>query len=174
MSDNNQDRLLKAYNTLRETLKKVWEEAEEKAKPTLREALEIAEQKVSDLGEFSREEIEKVSDYLRRDIHEATEALAENGRELANWLEFDLELIETSLAETLADWVAKVADPTIVELERLREQAIIFGEWHTGEITGPGVLVCQKCGERLHFDKPGHIPPCPKCHGTVFKKEFTA
>lgn len=170
MTDTNQDKLLKAYKLMRETLKKVWEEAEEKARPTLKEALDIAEQKVSELGEFTREEIDKVSDYLRRDIHEAAEALKENGRELAAWLEFDLELIESQLAE----WVAQVADPTIVELERLREQAIMLGEWHTGEITGPGTLVCQNCGERLHFEEPGHIPPCPRCHGTVFRKEYPA
>ncbi len=170
MTDTNQDKLLKAYKLMRETLKKVWEEAEEKAKPTLKEALDIAEQKVAELGELTREEIDKVSDYLRRDIHQASQALAENGRELAEWLEFDIELIESQLAE----WVAQVADPTIVELERLREQAIMLGEWHTGEITGPGTLVCQNCGERLHFEEPGHVPPCPKCHGTVFKKEFTA
>ena len=43
MTDTNQDKLLKAYKLMRETLKKVWEEAEEKAKPTLKEALEIAD-----------------------------------------------------------------------------------------------------------------------------------
>ena len=162
-----QEKLLKAYNTMRETLKSVWHEAEEKALPGLKQALETAEQKASDLGELSREEIQRLSDYLKRDLQEAAEALADNSLKLAEWLEFDTELAESRLGE----WAAQVADPTLVALERLREQARL-GEWHTGEITGPGILICQKCGEELHFDKPGHIPPCPKCHATVFSKQF--
>ncbi|HID49438.1 MAG TPA: hypothetical protein EYP40_07495 [Chromatiales bacterium] len=162
-----QDKLLKAYNTMRAALKSAWHEAGQKALPTLKQALDAAEQKVSDLDELSREEIQRLSEYLKRDLQEAGEALADNSKKLAEWLEFDTELVESRLSE----WVAQVANPTIVELERLREQARL-GEWHTGEITGPGILTCQGCGEQLHFDQPGHIPPCPRCHATVFSKEY--
>lgn len=162
-----QEKLLKAYNAMRAAFKSAWHEAEEKALPTLKQALDAAEQKASDLGELSREEIQRLSDYLKRDLQEAGAALADNSRKLAEWLEFDTELAESRLSE----WMAQVANPTIVELERLREQARM-GEWHTGEITGPGVLTCRSCGEQLHFDKPGHIPPCPRCHATVFSKEY--
>ena len=41
---------------------------------------------------------------------------------------------------------------------------------HTGEVTGAGTLVCDKCGEKLHFHKAGKIPPCPKCHATQFHR----
>ncbi len=41
---------------------------------------------------------------------------------------------------------------------------------HTGEIIGAGTLVCDQCGEKLHFHKAGKIPPCPKCHGTTFHR----
>ena len=160
-----QEKLLKAYNVMRAALKSAWQEAEGKALPSLKQAIETAEQKASDLGELSREEIQRLSDYLKRDIHEAADAMADNSKQLADWLEFDAELAES----TLTGWVAQVADPTTVELELWREQARL-GEWHTGEITGPGVLTCQSCGEQLHFKKSGHIPPCPKCHATSFKR----
>ena len=52
----------------------------------------------------------------------------------------------------------------------LREQAELAG-YHTGEITGPGTLVCDNCGEELHFHKPSRIPPCPKCKGTSFHRK---
>lgn len=32
------------------------------------------------------------------------------------------------------------------------------------------VATCDKCNAFLHFHKPGHIPPCAKCHGTHFHR----
>ncbi len=165
MTDDRQDKLLAAYNAMRAAFKKALHEAEEKTAETLKHAFEKAEEKASELGELTKEEIEKLADWLRRDIREAADAWAQNREELAVWWEMDKDLIEAQLL----DWVAKVADPTMVQWELLREQA---SEWHTGEITGPGVLVCKNCGEKLTFREPGHIPPCPKCHGTVFEKVY--
>jgi hypothetical protein len=167
MKSDTQEKLLKAYNDMRDAVKNAWHDAEEKTLPNLKQALEKAEQTASDLGELSREEIQKLSDYLQRDIHDAAHALTDNGRQLADWLEFDLDLAESKFGE----WVAKVANPTTLELQLWRERAKT-GEWHTGEITGAGTLVCDSCGEDINFDKPGHIPPCPKCKGTVFTKEY--
>jgi len=61
-------------------------------------------------------------------------------------------------------------DKTTIELDQLKARADRLGEWHTGEITGPGTLVCSACNELIHFHKTGHIPPCPKCHATIYKR----
>ena len=45
--------------------------------------------------------------------------------------------------------------------------------YHTGEISGPGTLLCVACGTELHLHKTGRIPPCPKCHATQFKRANT-
>ncbi|PCI18096.1 MAG: hypothetical protein COB62_07115, partial [Piscirickettsiaceae bacterium] len=34
----------------------------------------------------------------------------------------------------------------------------------------PGTLECIACKQTLNFKKTGHIPPCPKCHKTEFKR----
>ncbi len=166
--DKTKEQLVQAYDTMLSRLKEVWHDAEEKALPTLKEGLDIAKQKASDLGELSREEADKVADYIKRDLREAGEFLSENGKQLKDWLKFDLEYAEVRLAEMFAG----LADTTRIELERIAERARAVGEWRTGEITSIGTLRCKGCGELLHFDKTGHIPPCPRCHGTVFKKEF--
>jgi len=167
--DEAKDKLTQAYDTMLKRLKDVWHDAEEKALPTLKENLDLAKEKASELGELTREEADKVADYVKRDLREAAEVLSENGKQLKDWLKFDLEFAEVKLAEMFAS----VADTTRIELERLAERARQVGEWHTGEITSVGILRCSECGELLHFEKTGHIPPCPKCRGTVFKKEFT-
>ena len=169
MSSENNDKLLHAFKALRENVRQVWHHTEEKTFPEIKQALQQAEEKASELSELGKEEWQKLSDYVQRDIQDAAEILAENGEQLSNWLEFDTKFFESRFA----DWVKQVADPTRLELEKLAENARRLGEWHTGEITGPGILKCQSCGEVLHFEDAGHIPPCPKCHHSKFKKAYS-
>lgn len=162
------EKLLKAYHGMMENLKEFWQLTEEKALPPLKENLERAMEKASELGELSKEEAEKLGDYIQRDLEEAADYLADNGKQLGDWLKNDLEFAEVKFAEMFAT----LADKTRLELDALAERARQIGIWHTGEITNIGVLYCQQCNEVLHFNKPGHIPPCPKCKGTVFKKVY--
>ncbi len=168
MTDNNHEKLIHAYNTMLGRVKDSLKEVEEHALPPVKELLNKAMETASELGELTREEAEKVGDYLKRDLNEAGEFLSDNGRQLKEWLKFDLEFAEAQLAELFAS----VADRTRIELDALADRARRVGIWHTGEVTGIGILICQECGEKLHFKKTGRIPPCPKCHGTTFKKAF--
>ena len=168
--NTNNEKLVEAYHKLLEALKTGWHETEKHALPPLKEGLETAKQKLSDWGEVTREELDDVADYLKRDLEDAADFLNESGRELGDWLKRDLEFAEFKAAERFAS----MADATRVELDKLAERARKVGEWHTGEITGVGVLECKQCGELLHFEKPGHIPPCPKCHGTAYRKSFAS
>ena len=170
MSSNDQqdpiDRLAAAYEKMLERVDEAFEKAQETTLPALKENIEHAREKAVELGELTREEAEKIAGYLERDMKDAGEFLAESGEEFRNWMRFDLELIEDRLLEMFVS----VADQTRVELSKLAEQARQATTYHTGEITGPGTLVCSGCGKELHFKKTGHIPPCGKCHGTEYKR----
>lgn len=157
------------YQALMEALKGIWEDAENRTVPPLKEGLELSKQRLSELGELTKEELDKVSGYLQRDLHDAAEFLQQNGKNLGDWLKRDLEFAEYKFAELFAD----LAETTRSKLDEFAERARKVGEWHTGEITGIGILQCQSCGEKLHFNTAGHVPPCPKCQGTVFRKLFT-
>jgi len=155
-----------AYERLLETAMEDVEKLEHKTGPALHALIDKAREKLSELGEFTEEELDKVSEYLKRDLRDAAEYLAETGEEFKDWLGFETRLIGDRLAELFA----RAADQTTVELNLLREQAELAG-YHTGEVTGPGTLVCDACGEELQFHRPGHIPPCPKCGGTSFHRK---
>lgn len=161
-----QEKLVQAYHTMLERVKEFWHEQQ----PGLKQNLDKAVEKASELGELTREEAVAVGEYLKKDLEQAADYLSETGKELKDWLQNDLEYAESRFAEMFAN----MADKTRTELDKLAERARQVGVWHTGEITSVGVLYCQQCGEALHFEKPGHVPPCPKCKGTVFKKVFTA
>ena len=160
------DRLVAAYNRMMERMKSAIEEAGEQALPTLEENLRKAQEKAVELGELTREEAEKIAGYIKRDMEDAARYLEESGSELREWFRVDLELIEDRLLEMMM----AVADRTQLELAEFQKEITEGPPYHTGEITGPGLLRCTSCGEELHFHHTGHIPPCPRCRGTIFRR----
>lgn len=169
MSEQHQEgltgKLTEAYNLMLERSR----EAMDKAGKGLREGVDTAMERATELGELTREEAELVSIYVMRDLEDAAEFINKEGQELRDWLKFDLELVERSLLDIFAQMV----DHTREELTKLQIRATALGEWKSGEIASIGTLQCKSCGELLHFHKTGHIPPCPKCHGTTFRRIST-
>lgn len=165
MKEPNLDqKLIAAYDNMMARVAKLLDTAEQQALPALQKNIEKAKQQAIELKEITQEEAEKLAYYVRRDLHDAAEYLEQTGDELSTWLSFDLELVE----ERLLDVFAKVADKTRLELAQLKAQATRSQEYHTGEITSIGTLACKSCDTLVHFKKTGRIPPCPKCHQTVF------
>jgi polyhydroxyalkanoate synthesis regulator phasin len=159
-------KLIHAYDQMMEHLHSLMGEAG-KGTQNLQHLLDKAREKVSETGEITREEAEKISDYLKRDLQNAGEYMQDNNNDMADWLHMDIELIEWNLL----DLFLQTADKTKLELLLLEENAKHVNEYHTGEITGPGTLVCTQCSEELHFLNTGHVPPCPKCRATLFKRK---
>ncbi len=137
----------------------------EKTGPALHKIIDNTSQSLSDAEELTREEATKVAEYLKRDLIDAANHMVETGDDFKKWLSIDTELIE----DFILDHMMQAADQTTVELAKLK-QAAELAEYHTGELTGPGVLICDNCGEQLHFTKAGHIPPCGKCQHTHFHR----
>jgi rubrerythrin len=117
------------------------------------------------LNKLGEDEVVKLEKYVKRDLIDAAQYMDKTGKELKSWLGFDLALIERKFWERFS----AAADKTTTELLQMKLQAE-HAEYHTGELTGLGTLVCDQCGEELHFHKPGHIPPCPKCNDTHFHR----
>ncbi len=166
-SRTHNEKLVHAYNAMMLRVSQTLSHATDAVGPKIRHAIEAAEEKAVELGELTREESVKIGDYLRRDLQDAGKYLAgPEGEELGEWLRFDIDLIESEL---LAMFLS-TADQTKLDMLNFEEQLIESSQYHTGEITGPGTLVCETCGEVLHFHETGHIPPCPKCHATVYNR----
>jgi Zn finger protein HypA/HybF involved in hydrogenase expression len=165
-ADKHEHRLAEAYNRMLERVEGTLTELGRDTGPALKHAIERAQETAVELGELTREEAERVAHYLRRDLHYAGKFLADSGKDLGDWLLFDAGLVERSLAELFI----QVADRTTVELDRLALEAEAFGEWHSGEVTGPGTFECKSCGERMVIHRTAHISPCKRCGGTAFRR----
>ncbi|HZV98666.1 MAG TPA: zinc ribbon-containing protein [Methylophilaceae bacterium] len=121
---------------------------------------------IAGLSRLSRDEAFLLKEYIKRDLRDAAEYMQTTRRELKDWLGFDLELLEREFWQNFSE----AADKTSIELMQLKEEAE-FSTYLTGEVTGAGTLVCDHCGERVNFDVPGRIPPCPECHNTHFHRQ---
>jgi hypothetical protein len=160
------DALGEAYEKMYERVVENFHHAEEKTGILFHKLIEEARDKAVELKELSEDDAQKVSDWLKRDVTDAANYLSETGHELKDWLGFETILIESAVLDLLL----KTADETTVKLLQMKEDAQRASTYHTGEVTGPGTLVCDQCGEKLHFHRAGKIPPCPKCHATVFHR----
>jgi len=168
MTDNDEkstgEKWLTAYDDMMMRVKTAIEEAEESTLPVLQRFIHNARDTAVELEELTKEEAEKVAYYLQRDLEDAGKHLAETGHELGDWLRFDIHQIEERLLSVLA----KVADHTRLEIQQFERDIEEGPAWNSGEITGPGTLVCASCNTSMHFHSTGHIPPCPECGHTVF------
>jgi polyhydroxyalkanoate synthesis regulator phasin len=160
------DKLVDAYERMLKRTHETIEQAEKETVPAFRELLHKARDNMVELGELTREEANKVADYVERDIKDAASYIADTGEDLKKWWRFDLDQIEQKLLDTFS----QVADQTSVQLQNWAEQARQASLYHTGEVTGPGTLVCDACGAEMNMHKAGRIPPCPKCHATSFSR----
>lgn len=153
---NSDNRLVDGYQKLMEFLHE---------KPQIDHALE----RLAELGELTREEVDKIADYLKRDVEDAANYMEITGKDLKDWLKYDFYMVEGTLGETFS----KMVDETRETLKNFENEASRIGEWHTGEIVGLGTFECVACGEVIHFHAPGHMPPCPKCHASKYRRLTT-
>ena len=165
-----EDRLEQAYSSMLQKVSEDLEALSDRSSVALNELLERARDEVAGREQLTAGEAERVTEYVRRDLHDLGAFLETTSSDWRGWLRVDLALIEAGLLSALNN----VADRTKVELAALAARAYRVGEWHTGEVTGPGELTCLECGANVHLSKVGRIPPCPHCRGTRFHRRSPA
>lgn len=160
------DKLVDAYEQMLKQTHETIERAQKESVPKFREMLDKARDNMVELGELTREEADKVSEYIKRDIEDAANYIAETGQDIQDWWRFDLQLME----QRMMDMFTRVADQTSLQLAQWAETARQMSLYQAGEITGPGTLICDRCGAQTHFVKAGRIPACADCGGTRFRR----
>lgn len=138
---------------------------EEHSAPALQRIIDAIRHDIGKLHKLTEAEADKLADYLKRDLTDVATYMHRTGKELRDWLGFDLAVLEEQLRSNFA----RAADASTVEILKLKRHAET-AEYHSGEITGPGTLRCDACGEILHFHQPARIPPCPRCRKARFHR----
>ncbi len=160
------DTLGEAYETMYEHVADNLHRAKDKSGALIHELVDDAKEKVKEIEAVTEEDAEKLAVWLKRDLDDAIHYLSETEYAFRDWLGFETSLIKNELIQAMLD----TADKTTLALLRMKENARERTVYHTGEMAGFGTLICDECGEKLHFHKPARIPPCPSCHETSFHR----
>lgn len=164
--DNTEKEWLRQYDALAARFNKVFQDAEAHSREAMKAALDKAKDELIAAKEFSAERGEQLRAYLAQDMEQVLEAARRLGEAAKQKL--DPKRLEAGALASLAA-VLERAGKAMLELGQKAKEPITC---KTGGITSAGTLTCQACGEQIHFEKTGRIPPCPKCKGTVFTKSY--
>ncbi len=166
LRDQDKEKLAQKYDMLASKFNELYSVGKERGQESMSAALEKAKEQLTALGEFSAEQGEELKQYLARDLdHTISEAqkLGEAAKE---------RLHPSRLGAGALSSLAAVMQLTGNALQSLSQKAAESLTYKTGEMTSAGTLTCQECGKEMKLKQTGHVPPCPKCSGTLFKKGY--
>lgn len=163
--------LISAYNQMMQVMRDAFEKADT-SDMTLQQALDLAKYQAVHIGKITSEEAYEIGEYIKRDINDAAEYMMDSSAEFYDWLMLDIEIIERKVM----DLFLSVADHTRIELEHFQSPG---GElvqqppvYISGEITGPGTLICESCGKPKPFLSSDEISNCSQCsHGRFIRRQ---
>ncbi len=168
MSNSEQDKseLAAQYDKLADEVLKLYLAGRERSRAALEAAMDKASAQMTALGEFSTEQGQEFRRYLSRDLEQTVadaQKLGEEARE---------KLHPARLGAGALASLASVLEFTSQALHSLSDRTKQALTYKTGEMTTAGTLTCKACGQQVHLKHTGHVPPCPKCSGTVFSKGY--
>jgi len=135
----------------------------EDGRKTLDEALKKAKDEMTRAGDFSKEQVDRVGEFVRRDIIESAGKAVEAVKNAVD---------PQRLSAGIQDFIARILTSTADAISGLAQKTEENLEHKTGEPTSAGTLTCKECGAQMHLKHASRIPPCPKCHKTVFRKTY--
>lgn len=165
-NDHDKNTLAEQYDKLASKFNEIYLSGKERGREAMTAALDKAQAQLTALGTFSAEQGAALKESLARDL-DLTISVAHQLKEEAKDRLQPSRLGAGALAS-----IASVLELSSNALRSLSEHTQKSITYKTGEITSAGTLTCQSCGQKVHLKHTGHVPPCPKCSGTLFHKGY--
>lgn len=164
--EQDKDRLARQYDLLASKFNELYLAGKERGREAMSIALEKAHEQLTALGEFSAEQGAELKRYLARDLDQTISDAQQLGEEAKE------RFHPARLGAGALSSLSTVLELTGNALRSLGEKTKETLTYKTGEMTSAGTLTCQACGQKVQLKKTGHVPPCPKCNGTLFNKGY--
>lgn len=164
-SPQQQKQELAAYQKLRADVVTLLGDVKDASAETIRVAVDTARGRLRQLEEFTADTVEKAVTGVEKEMLSAgrragarLENLSARTTDLFSvWRDRSAQFL-AGAAGGIRDWMQQAS-------ERLGEQT-----YRTGEIAAAGTVECSNCGERITLETPAHVPLCPKCRNSEFRR----
>jgi hypothetical protein len=160
--EKTKDNIADKYDLLIDKFKEYYVHGKEHGRESLAAALESSRDYLTSAGELGLEQGHELKLYLARDLEQT----------IADTDKLSDGLNPSRLRAGTMSLLASILDSTGSAIDSLRKKTAEKLIFKTGEVTSAGTLSCQKCQQKIHLKSTKHIPPCPKCHATVFHKGY--
>ena len=127
-------------------------------------AMESAAEHLKVVGALGSAEAQELKDFLKRDLETTVSEMQHLGEAATK------KLNATRIGAGARESVATVVHSAGAALQSLAGKSAAPVTYQTGELTSAGTLTCTNCGVAVELAATDHVPPCPTCGGTVFKK----
>ena len=166
ISEQDKAKLAQQYDKLASKFNELYLAGKERGSEAMTVALEKAHEQLTAVEEFSVEQGEELKKYLARDLDQTIADAHHLGEEAKD------RLNPSRLGAGALSSLAAVLELTSNALHSLSVKTKETLTYTTGEMTSAGTLTCLACEQEVHLKKTGHVPPCPKCGGTLFNKGY--
>lgn len=156
----------KAYERIIHRVEKSLGKTEGVTLEELKRGIDQAMEFEEDVEELTRQEISLLGAYLKRDLKDLNRFMAQTGKGLAEWLKFDMTMLEDKLQSLLK----QVADKTVIDQLQLEEELAEHAAevYMSAEYVLAGTFLCANCKTEQEFTKPGFLMHCEQCGGEQF------
>lgn len=166
-NDTKQQEELAAYEKLRQEVKKILDQTlDSVSAEKISKAIEHGQKVLRETGDHTQEQVNQLGKHLKKDLLSTFKTFEPPVKEFTESVGglFDLwrdksGVVLTDLTRAVGDWSHQFSD-------KLDDMLL----YHSGDMTHGGTFVCTDCGQTMNMKKPAHLPPCPKCHKTEFRR----
>lgn len=116
--------------------------------------------------DMTKDELALIEAYLKRDMQSFSEHYLHQQKP-----EVDSEAFRRVIADTIWEKLADITDKTQLEWTEVMRDIEHHGVYHSGEVIGLGVLVCEKCGKQTAHYHVAVLTPCIQCGNNTFSRQ---
>ena len=165
-SPSQQKSEMATYQKLRAEVQKLLAETKETlSADTLRQTLDDTRERLRQAGEYTADSIDKAITSIEKEMLGAGKRVGARLENLSErtadffyiWRDRSSRFLADA-ASALGDWAQEVST-------RLGQPT-----YRTGDIAASGELECTSCGEHVLLQTSAHVPLCPKCRKTEFRR----
>lgn len=133
--------------------------------------VELSERYFNAASEMTKDEFALIEAYFKRDVQAFSERYKKVESHLLPHHDEDAQLFRDLIANSLWEKLAEITDKTQLEWHEVLRDIQHQGVYHSGEVVGLGILICEKCGNQSEHCHVDVLIPCIKCGCKEFSRK---